>query len=57
VIPIGAVVHMGGNKWEFGIASRDAITFFKKDNPTISAAFGFLRFKLGKVEESRTNAK
>jgi len=57
VIPIGVVVHMNGNKWEFGIASRDAITFFKKDNPNISVAFGFLRFKLGKVVESNITPK
>jgi hypothetical protein len=46
VIPLGFVINIG-DKWEIGIASRDAITFFKKDNPTISAALGFLRFNLG----------
>jgi hypothetical protein len=49
IIPAGITFEMSGGKLEMGIASRDAITFFKKNNPTISVAFGFLRFNLGKV--------
>jgi hypothetical protein len=30
---------------EMGIASRDIITYFTQDEPTVSLAFGFLRFK------------
>ncbi|MFH0866674.1 MAG: DUF5723 family protein [Bacteroidota bacterium] len=50
VIPAGITIEMKDRRWEIGVASRDAITFFKKDNPTISAACGFLRFNLGKME-------
>ncbi|NVO01775.1 MAG: hypothetical protein HXX09_03660 [Bacteroidetes bacterium] len=46
VVPLGFVVNVG-DKWEIGIASRDAVTFFKKSNPTMSAALGFLRFNIG----------
>jgi hypothetical protein len=46
VVPLGFVVKIG-EEWELGIASRDAVTFFKKNNPTISAALGFMRFKFG----------
>jgi hypothetical protein len=49
VVPAGVTFEMTDSRWEIGIASRDAITFFKKNNPTISAAFGFLRFNLGKM--------
>lgn len=35
--------HNGGS--EFGLASRDLLTLFKNDNPTLSLAFGFLRFR------------
>jgi len=49
-IPVGLVFSMKDSKWEMGIASRDAITFFGQDNPTVSAAFGFLRFNVGKVK-------
>lgn len=50
VIPAGVTFEMKDRRWEIGIASRDAITFFKKDNPTVSIACGFLRFNLGKME-------
>jgi hypothetical protein len=50
-IPVGMVFSMKDGKWEMGIASRDAITFFSQNNPTVSAAFGFLRFNIGKVKE------
>ncbi|MDD5570061.1 MAG: DUF5723 family protein [Bacteroidales bacterium] len=42
-IPLG--VYFLAGAWEFGIASRDALTFFTKDNPTMSAVFGLLRFR------------
>ena len=38
--------------WEVGIATRDMLTFFKQTNPTVSYAFGFLRFTFGAKEES-----
>jgi len=40
------------NTWEVGIATRDMITFFKQTDPTVSIAFGFLRFSFGAKEES-----
>jgi len=52
VIPIGLSVSLNGGKWEMGIASRDAITFFTQNNPTVSACFGFLRFNMGKVDKN-----
>jgi hypothetical protein len=52
VIPAGVTFEMNDRIWEIGIASRDAITFFKKDNPTISAACGFLRFNIGRPKIS-----
>jgi len=32
--------------YEMGIATRDILTFFEDENPTISMALGFLRFRL-----------
>ena len=51
VIPAGITLLGKKQKTEIGIASRDAITFFRNNNPTISAVFGFLRINLGKTEE------
>lgn len=33
--------------WTFGIAVRDISTFLKQSEPTLSVAFGFLRFSFG----------
>jgi len=38
--------------WEVGLASRDMLSFFKQVNPTVSYAFGFLRFTFGSKEKS-----
>ena len=35
---------MGGG-YEFGVATRDILTLFNDDNPTLSFALGFLRFR------------
>ena len=32
--------------YEWGIASRDLITFLSNNEPTVSLAFGFLRFRI-----------
>lgn len=46
-IPLGVSFIVGeGGTWEAGVASRDAITWFSSNNPNISAAFGFLRFRI-----------
>ncbi|MCH8319173.1 MAG: hypothetical protein IIA88_11885 [Bacteroidetes bacterium] len=45
-IPIGIRIITGEEgRWEAGIASRDALTFFIQEGPTLSAGFGFLRFR------------
>lgn len=43
--PVGITFRSGTGTWEGGLASRDAVTFFTEDNPTISLAFGFARFR------------
>jgi len=45
-IPLGIYFTIGEGSWEFGASSRDAFTFFRDNEPTISAAFGFLRFRM-----------
>ncbi len=38
--------------WEIGIANRNILSIFKQENPTVSLAFGFLRFSFGAKEAS-----
>jgi hypothetical protein len=42
-IPAGIGFITKNGSWEFGIASRDMITFFTEKDPTISLSTGFLR--------------
>ena len=44
-IPLGVNFVLGGGAYELGIASRDAVTFFVSNSPTISTAFGFARVR------------
>lgn len=44
-LPVGINFCFGGGAYEVGFASRDAVTFFTKNSPTISAAFGFARVR------------
>ena len=44
-VPLGINFVLGGGAYEVGVASRDAVTFFSKNSPTISAAFGFARVR------------
>ena len=44
-IPLGITFIRGEGAYEFGIASRDAYTFFTKNKHGISTAFGFARFR------------
>ena len=44
-MPLGINFCLGGGAYEIGIASRDAVTFFSQNKPTISAAFGFARVR------------
>lgn len=44
-IPLGVIFIAPSGKYEAGIASRDAITFFTQKGPTISLSTGFIRFR------------
>lgn len=44
-IPLGITFNVGNGSWEAGIASRDIITFFSRNQPTISASLGVMRFR------------
>jgi hypothetical protein len=44
-IPLGINFALKGGAYEVGIASRDAVTFFAQNKPTISMAFGFARVR------------
>ena len=44
-IPVGINFVFGDGTYEFGISSRDAITFFLNDSNSISTAFGFARVR------------
>ncbi len=44
-IPIGINFMFGGGTYEFGISSRDALTFFLDGSNSISSAFGFARVR------------
>jgi hypothetical protein len=35
---------MGDTRWEIGLATGDVLVLLKNENPTLAAAFGFLRF-------------
>lgn len=36
--------------WQIGLATRDMISFFNSKNPTVSFAFGFMRFSFGTLK-------
>ena len=44
-IPAGVRFTFGKGTYEFGAATRDLVTFFTEEQPTVSAAAGFLRFR------------
>ncbi|MDG1334195.1 MAG: DUF5723 family protein [Crocinitomicaceae bacterium] len=44
-IPVGINFVLGGGTYEFGISSRDALTFFLDGSNSISSAFGFARVR------------
>ena len=44
-IPLGLTFIIKDGAYEFGIASRDALSFFLKDGTSVSAAFGFARVR------------
>ncbi len=44
-VPVGLTFIAGKGTWEGGVASRDAVTFFTQNGPTLSLSTGFLRFR------------
>ncbi len=44
-IPVGLTIVIPDGSWEAGFASRDAITFFSQNGPTLSLSMGFMRFR------------
>lgn len=44
-MPVGVNFVLGEGTYEVGIASRDAVTFFSQNKPTISMAMGFARVR------------
>jgi hypothetical protein len=44
-IPVGINFILKNGSYEFGISSRDALSFFTKKSNSISTAFGFARFR------------
>lgn len=44
-IPMGINFILGGGTYEFGISSRDALSFFLDSSNSISTAFGFARVR------------
>jgi hypothetical protein len=54
-VPFGVIfypIKKETNTWEIGFSTRDMTSFFKSKNPTVSLAFGFLRFSFGAKEAS-----
>ncbi|MFZ5554919.1 MAG: DUF5723 family protein [Bacteroidota bacterium] len=44
-VPVGVTFIGGDGRWEGGVASRDVVTFFTQNGPTLSLSIGFLRFR------------
>lgn len=44
-VPLGVNFVLGGGAYEFGIASRDALSFFLENSNSISGGFGFARVR------------
>lgn len=55
-IPVGITFVIANGTWEAGVASRDLVTFLKKDGAVLSASLGFLRFRVGKIPNIKTEA-
>lgn len=45
-IPMGVTFHLKEGMYEFGVASRDMLSFVMNNSNTVSGAFGFLRFRI-----------
>lgn len=44
-IPVGINFILGKGTYEFGVSSRDILSFFMKDANSVSLALGFMRFR------------
>ena len=44
-MPAGIYFTTNEGAYEFGVATRDLLTYFTDENPTLSMALGFLRFR------------
>lgn len=44
-IPVGVNFVLGGGTYEFGVSSRDLLTFFLDESNSVSTAFGFARVR------------
>ncbi|HYG53315.1 MAG TPA: DUF5723 family protein, partial [Flavobacteriales bacterium] len=44
-MPVGITFIGGDGSYEIGVASRDAVTFFTQNGPTLSLSTGFMRFR------------
>lgn len=44
-VPLGVTFIAQDGRWEGGVASRDVVTFFTQNGPTLSLSMGFLRFR------------
>lgn len=54
-VPFGVTfipVNNDDRTWTLGIATRDLMTLFTNNDPTLSICFGFLRFSFGQKESS-----
>ncbi len=48
-IPAGITFVVANGTWEAGVAARDLLTFVRRDQAVLSAAAGFLRFRVGSI--------
>lgn len=45
MVPMGLLISLPSGSWELGVASRDALSFFKNNGAILSLSMGFLRFR------------
>lgn len=50
-VPFGINFVISEGTWEFGVATRDILYFFKDDKPNLSLAAGFMRFRFGEMDK------
>jgi hypothetical protein len=54
-VPVGiSLLPFNNNSfsWELGIAVKDITSYFSQGNPTVSVAFGLLRFSFGQISKN-----